>query len=57
MGRWKSTIRELGAEIRLHRYARALTRRNGAAIHPVALYSAFAAIAAIVFGALSIRPF
>jgi hypothetical protein len=57
MGRWKTTIRELSAEIRLHLHARALTRRSGSRIHPVALYSAFVVIAAIVFGTLSIHPF
>jgi hypothetical protein len=57
MGHWKTTLRELLAEIRLHFHARALARRNDSGIHPVALYSAFAVIAAIVFGTLSIRSF
>jgi hypothetical protein len=50
-------MRELSAEARLHFYARSLSRRNGASIHHVALYSAFAVIAAIVFGTLSVHPF
>jgi Flp pilus assembly protein TadB len=57
MGHWKTTLRELSAEARLHRLARSLSRRNGTGIHPIALYGAFAAIAAIVFGTLSIRSF
>ena len=50
-------MRELSAEARLHLHARSLSRRNSGGIHLVALYSAFAVIAAIVFGTLSIRPF
>ena len=49
-------MRELSAEARLHIYARAL-RRNGAGLHLAAFYSAFAMIAAVVFGTLSIHPF
>ncbi|WP_186294602.1 hypothetical protein [Bradyrhizobium guangdongense] len=49
-------MRELSAEARLHLYARSL-RRTGANLHLVAFYSAFAVIAAIVFGTLSVRPF
>lgn len=49
-------MRELSAEARLHLYARAL-KRNGAGFHLAALYSAFAVIAAVVFGTLSIHPF
>ena len=57
MRRWRSTMRELSAEARLHLYARSLSRRTGAGLHTAALYSAFAVIAAIVFGTLSVHPF
>ncbi|WP_164988561.1 hypothetical protein [Bradyrhizobium betae] len=50
-------MRELSAEARLHFYARSLSRRTGASMNHVALYSAFAVIAAIVFGTLSVHPF
>ncbi len=50
-------MRELLAEARLHFRARSLSRRTGTGIHTVALYSAFAIIAAIVVGTLSLRPF
>lgn len=52
-------MRELSAEARLHFYARSrsLSRRTGASMHHVGLYSAFAVIAAIVFGTLSVHPF
>jgi hypothetical protein len=56
MGRWKSTMRELSAEARLHLRARSL-RRKPASVHLAAVYSAFAVIAAVVFGTLSIHPF
>jgi hypothetical protein len=56
MGRWKSTMRELSAEARLHLLARSL-RRNGAGVHLAAVYGAFAVIAAVVFGTLSVHPF
>jgi hypothetical protein len=49
-------MRELSAEARLHLYARAL-RRNSAGFHLAALYGAFAVIAAVVFGTLSVHPF
>lgn len=48
-------MRELSAEARLHFYAR--SRRTGASVHHAAMYSAFAVIAAIVFGTLSVHPF
>jgi hypothetical protein len=57
MLRWRSTMRELSAEARLHLYARSVSRRSGTAAHTAALYSAFALIAAIVFGTLSVHPF
>jgi hypothetical protein len=50
-------MREISAEARLHLNARSLSRRTGTAFHAAALYSAFAVIAAIVFGTLSIHPF
>ncbi|MCK1742266.1 hypothetical protein IVA80_15690 [Bradyrhizobium sp. 139] len=50
-------MRELSAEARLHFYARSLSRRTAASLNHVALYSAFALIAAIVFGTLSVHPF
>ncbi len=51
-------MRALSAEARLHFYARSLSgRRAGTGIHLVVLYSAFALIAAVVFGALSVHPF
>jgi hypothetical protein len=57
MLRWKSTLRELSAEARLHRYARSLSGRTGRAFHFAALYGACAVIAAVVFGTLSVHPF
>jgi hypothetical protein len=57
MGRWRSTMRELSAESRLHLYARSFSARTGTGIHMAALYGAFALIAAIVFGTLSVHPF
>ena len=50
-------MRELSAEARLHFYARSLSRRTAASAHHAALYSAFAVIAAIVHGSLSVHPF
>ena len=49
-------MRELKAEARLHLLARSL-RREGASVHHAAVYSAFAVIAAVVFGTLSVHPF
>jgi hypothetical protein len=57
MLRWRSTMRELSAEARLHLHARSLNRKPGSGFHTAALYSAFALIAAIVFGTLSVHPF
>jgi glutaredoxin 2 len=57
MLRWRSTMRELSAEARLHLYARSLSRRTGTGLHAAALYGAFAVIAAVLFGTLSIHPF
>jgi hypothetical protein len=50
-------MRELSAEARLHLYARSLSRRTGTGFHMAALYGAFALIAAIVVGSLSVHPF
>ena len=52
-------MRELSAEARLHFYARRLSRKNGTGtgLHAAALYGAFALIASVVFGTLSIHPF
>ncbi len=49
-------MRELSAEARLHLHARAL-RRSGNGLHLAALYGAFALIAAVVLGTLSVHPF
>jgi hypothetical protein len=57
MGRWRSIMRELSAEARLHLYARSLSRRTGTGFHAAALYGAFALIAAVIFGTLSVHPF
>jgi hypothetical protein len=57
MLRWRSTMRELSAEARIHLYARSLSGRAGRGIHTAALYGAFAMIAAVVFGTLSVHPF
>jgi hypothetical protein len=57
MGRWRSTMRELSAEARLHLHARSLSGRTERGLHAAALYGAFALIAAIVFGTLSVHPF
>jgi hypothetical protein len=54
---WRSTMRELSAEARLHLYARSLSRKTGTGFHAAALYGAFAVIAAVVFGTLSVHPF
>jgi hypothetical protein len=50
-------MRELSAEARLHLYARSVSRRSGTGLHTAALYSAFALIAAVVLGTLSVHPF
>jgi hypothetical protein len=57
MQRWRSIMRELSAEARLHLYARSLFRRTETGVHTAALYSALAVIAAVVFGTLSVHPF
>jgi hypothetical protein len=59
MGQWRTIMRELSAEARLHLYARSLapSRRTRARLHLIALYGAFAVIAAILVGTLSVHPF
>jgi hypothetical protein len=57
MERWRSTMRELSAEARLHLYARSLSGRTGTGIQTAAFYGAFVFIAAVVFGTLSVHPF
>jgi hypothetical protein len=57
MRHWKSTMREVSAQARLHIYARSLSRRSGGGFHAAALYGAFALIAAVLFGTLSVHPF
>jgi hypothetical protein len=54
---WRSSMRELSAEARLHLYARSLSRKTGTGFHAAALYGAFAVIAAVLFGTLSVHPF
>jgi hypothetical protein len=54
---WRSAMRELSAEARLHLYARSLSRKTGSGFHAAALYGAFALIAGVLFGTLSVHPF
>jgi hypothetical protein len=57
MLRWRSIMRELSAEARIHLYARTLSGRAGRGLHTAALYGAFAMIAAVVLGSLTVHPF
>jgi hypothetical protein len=57
MNRWRTTMRELSAEARLHVHARTVSGRSAARIQTLAIYTSFALIAAIVFGTLSVHPF
>lgn len=50
-------MRELSAEARLHRRARAASGLAAARIHTLVAYGAMALIAAVVLGAVSARPF
>jgi hypothetical protein len=50
-------MRGLSAEARLHLHARSLSGRTERGLHAAALYGAFALIAAVVFGTLSVHPF
>ena len=49
-------MHEFSAEARLHMRARSL-KRSGGSVQLAAVYSAFAVIAAVVFGTLSVHPF
>jgi hypothetical protein len=57
MLRWRSIMRELSAEARLHLYARSLSGRTGSGFHMAAVYGALALIAGVVFGTLGVHPF
>jgi hypothetical protein len=57
MVHWRTILRELSAEARLHFRARSLSRRGRPGIHPLALTCAIAAIAMLAFGTLSAHPF
>jgi hypothetical protein len=48
-------MRELSTEARLYLYAR--SRGTGTGLLAAALYGAFAVIAAVTFGTLSVHPF
>jgi len=50
-------MRELSVKPRLHSTTRAFSRKSGNGFHAAVLYCAFAVIAAIVFGTLSVHPF
>jgi hypothetical protein len=50
-------MRELFAEARLHLHALTVSGRAVVRIQKVALYGAFALIAAVVFGSFSVHPF
>ena len=50
-------MRELSAEVRLHLYARQLSRQTGTGLQTAALHGSLALIAAVVFGTLSVHPF
>jgi hypothetical protein len=50
-------MRELSAEARLHLKALTVSGQAAIRIQKFALYSAFALIAAVVFGSLSVHPF
>jgi hypothetical protein len=57
MNRWRTTMRELSAEARLHVHARTVSGRSVARFQTFAIYTSFGLIAAIVFGTLSVHPF
>jgi len=50
-------MREISAEARLHIHALSVSGRTAIRIQKLVLYSAFALIAAVVFGSLSVHPF
>jgi hypothetical protein len=49
-------MRHVSAETRLHLHALTLSDRNVVRLQKLAVYGAFALIAAIVFGSFSIHP-
>jgi hypothetical protein len=53
----RSTMRERYAKARLHLHALTVSGRAAVRIQKFALYGAFALIAAVVFGSLSVHPF
>jgi hypothetical protein len=57
MVHWRTILRKLAAEARLHSRARSLARRGRSSVHPLALTCAIAAIAMLAFGTLSAHPF
>jgi hypothetical protein len=57
MDRWRTTLRELPAEARLHASADAASGRTSARIHTIVAYGALAIIAAVVFGTVTALPF
>ena len=57
MLRWRTMMREISAEARLHIHALSVSGRTAIRIQKLVLYSAFALIAAVVFGSLSVHPF
>ena len=57
MLRWRSTMRELSAEARLHFHARSVSSRTERRLHTLAIYGSLALIAAVVLGSLSVHPF
>jgi hypothetical protein len=50
-------MRDSSGEVRLHPQEGSFLRRNMAAIQLAAFYGAFALIAAIVLGSMSVHPF
>jgi hypothetical protein len=50
-------MRQVSAEARLHLHARAVSGENIIRIQKLAVYGAFALIAAVVLGSFSIHPF
>jgi hypothetical protein len=57
MAHWRTILRRLSAEARLHLLARSLSRPGRSGFHPIALTCAVAMIAMLAFGTLSARPF
>ena len=57
MAHWRTTLRELAAEARLHRHARALSWRSRSGVRLVVLSFIVAVVAMLVVGTLSAHPF